>query len=65
MAKRKNPIENTVSRAGNYSAPVDTAGMDSSMKETFKTRKMSDKEYIAAQRARVNAFRAKRGKKPL
>lgn len=64
-SKRGNPAENTMSRSGNYSAPVDTTGMDPEEKAMFKTRKMTDKEYLAAQRGRVNAFRAKKGKKPL
>lgn len=63
--KRGNPTENTVSRVGNYSTAVDTAGLDPEMKGTLRTRKMSEKEYLTAQKARVNAFRKSKGKQPL
>ena len=61
MARRKNPVM----RVGNYAAPIDTSGMDEDMKEFTKERPVSDKDYLSAQKARVNAFRAKKGKKPL
>jgi hypothetical protein len=61
MARRKNPVM----RVGNYAAPVDTEGMDPDMKDFTKERKVSDKDYLADQKKRVNDFRTKRGKKPL
>lgn len=35
MAGRQMPTTRTIGRAGNYAAPVDTAGMDSEMKATL------------------------------
>jgi len=35
VAGRQNPTARTVGRAGNYAAPVDTAGMDPEMKQTL------------------------------
>lgn len=60
-SRRKNPVM----RVGNYSAPVDTSGMDEDMKEFTKEKPVSDKDYLSAQKQRVNNFRKSRGKKPI
>lgn len=39
MAKRVNPAKQAIARVGNYAAPVDTSGMDESMKKTMEINK--------------------------
>lgn len=68
MAPRKNIA---VARAGNYAAPVDTSGMDESMKATLapKTQKLDKTEsaYVAGAQnkdtAKIAVSRARKANK--
>jgi len=43
--KRQNPVkEGAAGRAGNYTAPIDTVGMDESMKRTLMPKKPAKKK---------------------